>query len=373
MKSLNSKGNAPTWQTKLSYTCTLGVLLAIAGLSQQYSRGILKETYSPYIAVLFAELFKVIFSLTYIVYKKHDIMEAVRQSTPLAVPALVYFIQNALSYWIYASGISAGEVSVLLQSKILTTAILRTFFLKEHLSSQKWRSLAIISFAGCMVAEGVAKAKSGDKNSSATSYPIYGVIGCLVSALTSAIAGVILEFLFKKPTVTKQTEMTDIEKNERKVLTKHVDDENVDDENVDDENVDDENVDDTKTGVTVTATANDRLLQVAIKNFQLGIYSVVFGCFALLTFDFEHTRSYGIFHGITITMFIGSLTLAVAGLYVGLIIRELDVNFKNLATVVEILINTTCSVVLFQGHLTTEFVFGAPIIILSVFSFSLAN
>ena len=358
----------PSNSRKLILTCSLGALLSTAALTQQYSRGVLQEKYSPYTAVLMAEALKCVISLAYIVHSKRGLQPIIMQSKPMSLPALVYFVQNALGYWIFNTGISASEVSVLMQSKLLTTAVFRTIFLRQPLSYQKWRSLGIITVAGVMIAQGVGEATQGDKvqaldtaTSSTTATATdsgprnawLGVIGCLVSALTSASAGVLLEYQYK-------SNLT--EEKKTGIVAPRLDVEN---------NLNEEN----KKAETTKKSEmyHDRLLQVAIKNFQLGIFSFAFGTVALCTFDLTHTLEYGIFHGVSKFMFFAALVMALAGLYVGLIIHELDAIFKNLATTIEIMLNTMISVMLFGKVLQPDFVYGTPIIMLSVLSYSLSD
>lgn len=125
-----------------------------------------------------------------------------------AVPAMVYFVNNNLVFYILAR-ITSTQFQILSCLKTVFTAMLFRLFLKKRLSTTKW--MAIITLAcGAAVSQihykiqeiesGSGSSGSGSGENSAfngSEIPI-GVIATVISCMLSSFAGVYNEVLLKR-------------------------------------------------------------------------------------------------------------------------------------------------------------------------------
>lgn len=119
-----------------------------------------------------------------------------KDSMKLAVPAILYFLQNNLIY-VAASNLDAATYQVVSQLKILTTAIFCITLLDKSLDTVKWISLVVLMVGVALV----NYTPSNGENNSGRS-PVIG-LACLICASTvSGFAGVYFEKILKK---TQQT------------------------------------------------------------------------------------------------------------------------------------------------------------------------
>lgn len=88
------------------------------------------------------------------------------ESWKLAVPALLYTIQNTLQY-VAVSNLDAATFQVTYQLKILTTAIFSVLMLGRSLSARKWFSLVllIVGVSIIQVPQSIAPTTTTDANS----------------------------------------------------------------------------------------------------------------------------------------------------------------------------------------------------------------
>ena len=190
---------APSAWKKLMYTSVLGAFFCSSALIQRYSMGIIKETYSPFTAVLLAEILKVFISATVVVAHGHELQPIVRTSSTMALPAASYFIQNSIGYYIFQTGIGAKEVDALMQAKVLMTALMSMIVLRRNYSALRWRALANLVLGGCIIVRSIDRSSetSGSGMRASMGGKFAGVVGTLLSCLTGATSGVVLELQFK--------------------------------------------------------------------------------------------------------------------------------------------------------------------------------
>mmetsp|Transcript_18962 Transcript_18962/g.34231 ORF Transcript_18962/g.34231 Transcript_18962/m.34231 type:complete len:363 (+) Transcript_18962:112-1200(+) len=137
----------------LKYFLLLSLLLQNTSyvLTLRYSQGVLKESYSIEECLLLGEWLKMAVALV-VVLREHSPSDAhgcrkvwwvIRNSQKMLVLAIVYLLQNILSYTALRH-IDAAAFTVLGQLKILTTAAFSMLVLRRRISWGKWRALIVI-------------------------------------------------------------------------------------------------------------------------------------------------------------------------------------------------------------------------------------
>ena len=339
----------PTLQRRILLSGSLGVLMASLEMLQRYSQGIQKETYSIAVAVCLSETLKTLVS-GYCIWhsKKHSLYEVAADSGRMATPALIYFAQNALGYWIFWSGLTAFEASVIIQAKILITALLSRCILNRKLEMRKWRALSSMTLGGIFVVRQNMPSNSANTVSSLesnTRQPIVGVLLELVSCFTSGLAGVLMEREYKSK---EQAAAEEKARKEAPELPQSQGNQQT----------------------QVQEDASSKLLHVSIKNFQLGICSLACSVMAVLVFDLQRLASGNLFDGVSPTMCAISALMAFTGLYVGLVIHELDIIWKNIGAIFQIIIATCASVIVYGDILSFDFIVATPIIMIAVVEYA---
>jgi UDP-galactose transporter len=151
------------------------------------------------------------------------------ESWKLAIPAVLYTIQNTLQY-IAVSNLDAATFQVTYQLKILTTAIFSVLMLGKSLSPRKWISLlllivgvSIIQLPQQEAAPEAAESKplgsivarsasnQGINVDHAAQKPHMdrrvGLLAVLVACVLSGLAGVTFEYVLKNSTTAKNTSL----------------------------------------------------------------------------------------------------------------------------------------------------------------------
>lgn len=128
----------------------------------------------------------------------------------LAVPAILYVIQNNLQY-VAASNLDVATFQVTYQMKILTTAFASVFILRRRLSKAKWLSLVLLAVGVGIVQIQTTSAPSiklplGELDeldsepillNERVMQPLKGFMAVTAACVTSGIAGVYFEFILK--------------------------------------------------------------------------------------------------------------------------------------------------------------------------------
>jgi len=124
----------------------------------------------------------------------------------LAVPAILYVIQNNLQY-VAASNLDVATFQVTYQMKILTTAFASVFILGRRLSKAKWLALILLAVGvGIVQIQTTAAPKVELKLEDLAEKPVMnervmqplkGFMAVTAACVTSGIAGVYFEFILK--------------------------------------------------------------------------------------------------------------------------------------------------------------------------------
>ncbi|KAG8541069.1 hypothetical protein GDO81_029754 [Engystomops pustulosus] len=227
----------------------------------------------------------------------------------LAVPSLIYTLQNNLQY-VAISNLPAATFQVTYQLKILTTALFSVLLLRKSLSRLQWGSLVIL-FIGVAV---VQSEQAGGKESVASSGQNYvvGLIAVAVSCLSSGFAGVYFERILKGSSAS-----------------------------------------------------------VWLRNVQLGIFGTALGLLAMWQQDGAAVAERGFFYGYTPLVWCVILNQAFGGLLVAVVVKYADNILKGFATSLSIVVSTAASVHLFGFHVDVPFALGAGLVIGAVYLYSL--
>lgn len=161
-----------------------------------------KVMYLSTTAVVLAEVVKLFTSTALLMYEKGGMnvaaleilrhMSNCREALPLAVPGLLYTLQNNLLY-VSLTNLSGAVHTVSYQLKILTTALLSVIMLGRTLNCGKWLSLLALT-VGVMLIQ-FPRGSSGVKSPGS---PLIGLSAIIGACFTSGFAGVYLEKLMKE-------------------------------------------------------------------------------------------------------------------------------------------------------------------------------
>eukprot|EP00808_Paulinella_micropora_P016609 g26429.t1 len=174
-------------------------------LMMRYSRTRGGKIYRASSAVLALEVVKVLFCLvTLTAY--HGCSGAVRklvlhtvgqprEMAKMALPALLYAMQNNLLYFAL-SNLDPAPYQVIYQLKTLSTACFSVALLSRRLSALKWASLVLLMI-GCALVQLQLEPPKERVSDAAPQRPVLGVAAVLLSCITSGFAGVYFEKVLK--------------------------------------------------------------------------------------------------------------------------------------------------------------------------------
>lgn len=239
---------------------------------------------------------------------KTQIIDRPRDTLKVAVPAIVYYIQNNLIY-VGATHLDAATAQVTYQLKILTTAIFSVFLLKKSLSKIQWVALLIL-FTGVALVQ-LVQLNSNSKSASGQS-PLMGFLAILCACFLSGFAGVYFEMILK----------------------------------------------------------GSSEVSLWIRNIQLASFAVPFGLIQVFITDYSIVSEKGFFFGYTALTWTVILLQAQGGLLVAVVVKYADNILKGFATSLAIIISSVVSVFLFNFEITFQFVIGTLLVISSIFLYS---
>nr|XP_039331241.1 UDP-galactose translocator isoform X2 [Saimiri boliviensis boliviensis] len=200
-------GTASAAHRRLKYI-SLAVLVvqnASLILSIRYARTLPGDRFFATTAVVMAEVLKGLTCLLLLFAQKrgnvkHLILflhEAVLvqyvDTLKLAVPSLIYTLQNNLQY-VAISNLPAATFQVTYQLKILTTALFSVLMLNRSLSRLQWASLLLL-FTGVAIVQ--AQQAGGGGPRPLDQNPGAGLAAVVASCLSSGFAGVYFEKILK--------------------------------------------------------------------------------------------------------------------------------------------------------------------------------
>lgn len=117
------------------------------------------------------------------------------ETLKLAVPALLYTLQNNMIY-VALANLEATTFQVGYQSKVITTAVLSVLMLNRTLSWTKWLALFILT-GGIIATQVKFSVSDAVVDATAVGNPTVGIAAVLFSAFCSAFAGVYFEKILK--------------------------------------------------------------------------------------------------------------------------------------------------------------------------------
>lgn len=323
-------------QMKYLSLITLTIQNAALNLAMRAART-QTEKFSISVAVSVAEIFKLITCIGLLLYednfsvrRTHDsikshIIKNYSDTLKVAVPSLVYYVQNNLLY-IGSTHLDAASGQVIYQLKILTTAIFSVTMLGKKLNKFQWTSLVIL-FIGVAMIETLAISESsiptknmvsnhtGDNESAIDKHvdnPTIGFLAILIACFLSGFAGVYFEKILKN--------------------TSHI--------------------------------------SLWIRNIQLSSLSIPFGLFQVFVVEYSHLSSKGLWYGFTPLTWLCILLQVQGGLLVAVVVKFANNILKGFATSMAIVISTIASMFLFEFQLSFTFVMGASLVIGSVIMYS---
>jgi solute carrier family 35 (UDP-sugar transporter), member A1/2/3 len=115
------------------------------------------------------------------------------QALLLALPSILYVAQNNLQY-LATSALSAAVYQVLVQLKLISTAIFYTLFMNQSLSRRKWWGIILVTI-GVMLVQ-LSASTSSTTTAVMLNLPV-GLTAIALSCVTSAVAGLSTEKLLK--------------------------------------------------------------------------------------------------------------------------------------------------------------------------------
>lgn len=229
----------------------------------------------------------------------------------VAVPAIVYYVQNNLIY-LAATHLDAATSQVTYQLKILTTALFSVFLLKKKLNLFQWLSLVLL-FVGVAA---VQLTQINNKKAAAKEHheqnKLIGFLAILSACILSGFAGVYFEKILK----------------------------------------------------------NSSHVSLWIRNIQLSAIAIPIGLMGVLFTDIEFITTNGFFYGYSLLTWTVIVLQAQGGLLVAVVVKYADNILKGFATSISIILACIVSIYVFEFVLTFQFVIGAALVIASVFLYN---
>ncbi|KAI8375648.1 UDP-galactose transporter [Choanephora cucurbitarum] len=263
------------------------------------------------------------------------------ESIKLAIPAILYLIQNNLQY-VAATHLDAATFQVTYQLKILTTAFFSVILLHRRLSNTKWIALSILTAGIALVVlpkNALSQWLGQDDLEQETSrignqYNIKGFIAVLFACILSGIAGVYFEKIVKQ--AHKEQDIEGYQAEPVVLLNIPVDDK----------------------------------MQLWIRNIQLSVFSVLLGgLFVVGLQDGTRIIQDGFFQHYSTLTWVVIFIQAGGGLIVGLVVRYADNILKGFATSISIILSSLLSVWLFGSQVNMVFGIGACLVIYATFMY----
>lgn len=294
-------------------------------LSIRYVRTLPGDRFFATSAVVMAEILKVLTCLVLILLQKRcsvketalllydAVVVQYRDTLKLAVPSLIYTLQNNLQY-IAISNLPAATFQVTYQLKILTTALFSVLMLRKSLSRVQWFSLLLLFTGVAIVQVQQEKTKESSNMAGGGVEQNYGagLVAVVISCLSSGFAGVYFEKILKGSSAS-----------------------------------------------------------VWVRNVQLGIFGTALGLLGLWWRDGAAVARRGFLFGYTGMVWCVVCNQALGGLLVAVVVKYADNILKGFATSFSIIVSTVLSVYLFGFHVDLLFSLGAGLVIGAVYMYSL--
>ncbi|KAF8942806.1 hypothetical protein BGZ47_006105 [Haplosporangium gracile] len=262
----------------------------------------------------------------------------------LAVPAMLYAIQNNLQY-VASHALDPSTFQVTYQLKILTTALFSVILLNRSLPLLKWASLVMLTAGIALVSLEESNHRNGhavkpdpiDATSSASALGdlldaqkggvaaevapsndrpefVVGLMAVLIACILSGLAGVYFEKILKNTQGS-----------------------------------------------------------IWLRNIQLSFFSLPFSLLAVYLKDGEGVTEQGFFAGYDMLVITAIACQSAGGLIVAVVVKYADNILKGFATSISIVISAIASVALFGSQIGTIFVFGTVLVLGATYMYSLPD
>ncbi|KAI7945818.1 hypothetical protein MJO29_012206 [Puccinia striiformis f. sp. tritici] len=284
----------------------------------------------------------------------------VHQIIEMFIPALLYTLQNHLSY------ISLAELDIPIylitsQIKILTTAISSVVICERILKSQQWISLWMLALGVVIVQfESIAMKEQGGLLVSLRANQLRGIAALVLSSLASGLAGAWFERSLKVKLVNQSIAAAEDDQapKDRKISHAFPNDQR---------------------------RATDQEPNLWAKNLQLSIPSLIISYLMIYLepHSRRHTTVHGFFYGFlpspnSSESFFGQLGLvwliilyhSIGGLLVSLIVKQSGSVVKNFATCFSIVLSVLVSSYSNHTRLGFNFYLGSLLVLLSIKTFT---
>jgi len=293
-------------------------------LSMRYSRSVRHDTYLDSSIIVMMEFVKFLASVLLVLRdggQVRGLMELIRTSAPVALPSVLYVIQNSCQL-IAVKHLDASTFSVLSQLKVLTTALCSVAMLGTVLNARKWRALTLLVI-GCVLVQyqppTSATSSTTDPTGADSTSVTIGLVATLAMVWLSGIAGIVIErFLKNHQTAGKSLTLWE-------------------------------------------------------RNVQLSFWGMIFGMVSLFGRDFHKVASGGgFFQGWGGGSFAVLVVLcqSVGGLVTAVVVKYTNTIIKGFAVGLSVVMTSLLSIPLFHAHLSLIFVCGAAAVLLSIFNFN---
>ncbi|KAI0518034.1 nucleotide-sugar transporter-domain-containing protein [Xylaria bambusicola] len=345
--------------------------------------------YFPSTAVFLTELFKLAISLTFAIY---EVSRTLAPSTPatvlfqqiynavfkgdgwkLAIPAMLYTLQNTLQYRA-VENLDPVHYQVILQLKILTTAIFTVTILGRSLSVRKWISLVILT-AGVSI---VSVPSSDSKDSS---FFINDMTDHFFPRSVHELGQAVNDLREVAMELTRRG--TDSLADAGELLVKRSATYEGIDEDQNNPPIMNYSVGlfavlavaalSGLTGVFFEKVLKDphTTASVWIRNIQLSFYSIIPAFFIGVVFkDGEEIAKHGFFDGYNWVVWALIVLQAMGGVLASLCIHYADNIAKNFATSISIIISFLFTVLFFTCEITFTFVLGTGFVLFATYLYT---
>jgi len=279
------------------------------------------ERYDVPTSVVMGEVLKAVISLLLIFGEdgsfdavQTEIVQKPRDTLKLAVPAVLYLIQNQLLQFA-SSNLPAAVFQVMYQGKTLVVALFSILLLSKELSRVKWLALTLMGLGLAVVQ--LADAKEGQQSSMANAdeqHTAIGLMFTLAGCFCSGFAGVYFEKMMKGPTQ--------------------------------------------QAGATPPTPPS-----MWVRNLQLAIFSILLGGTQIIFSRVRGGVTTPMLHGFTSTVWGMVINSAIGGICVACVIKYADNLLKGFACALATVFTAVLSVPIFGLDIGPTFVLGSVIVV----------
>jgi UDP-sugar transporter A1/2/3 len=302
------------------------------------------SNYIPASVVVTVEIAKLLLSLimeiltrpdksaTMMLYNlRMDLQQNYRAVLKLAVPAILYAVQNNLSYFALAR-LSAVTFQVLQQLRIPTTALMAVLLMDKQLTIRHWSALFLLT-AGVACVQLASVSESNQEAKGEASSAWMGFAALLINSASSGFAGIYFERLVKG-TAPKPPRRT----------------------------------------ISQLRMPLPRERSVWLQSMELGFFGLLFSLILALVGESGATiRRLGFFYGYDSMTWLVVGMQATGGMLVAMVIRYADSLLKAFATAASIVLSGVITFGIMGHQLSIEFVLGVSLVAGAVYLYAAAD